>query len=72
MSGSGVFDDVYRSDWYYEPVTWAAGAARWAVDQGILRGSEDLFIRMMLNPRTNAARAEIAAMVERYCESSQE
>lgn len=48
---------------------WASEAVRWAVGQGILRGSEDAAGRMVLAPRDNATRAEITVMMQRLCEN---
>lgn len=48
---------------------WASDAVRWAVGQGILRGSEDAAGRMVLAPHDNATRAEIAVMIQRLCEN---
>ncbi len=45
--------------------TWAMDALRWAVEQKIVNGGSD----GALDPRGNATRAEVAAMLMRYCET---
>ena len=45
--------------------TYAAGAMQWAVANGIVNGSNG-----KLNPQNNATRAEVAAILMRFCEMS--
>ena len=45
--------------------TYAADAMQWAVSNGIVNGSNG-----KLNPRNNATRAEVAAILMRFCEMS--
>ena len=45
--------------------TYAASAMHWAVANGIVNGSNG-----MLNPQNNATRAEVAAILMRFCEMS--
>ena len=45
--------------------TYAADAMQWAVDNGIVNGLND-----KLNPQNNATRAEVAAILMRFCEMS--
>ena len=42
---------------------WAKDAMIWAVENGIINGSDG-----MLNPQTGATRAEMATMLMRFCE----
>lgn len=49
-------DDAQISD-------WAKEAMYWAVDQGLLRGDH----HQKLNPKQSATRAEVAAIIHRYC-----
>ena len=42
---------------------WAYPAMRWAVQNGIIRGSDD----GKLHPGGNALRCEVSAMIERFC-----
>lgn len=43
---------------------FARDGVRWAVARGIIRGTD----RNMLNPQGNATRAEVSAILRRYCE----
>ena len=43
---------------------WASSAMIWAVQNGIINGSDD-----KLNPFGNALRSEAAAMLTRYCKN---
>lgn len=45
---------------------WAVGAMEWAVSSGIIQGSGNV-----LNPGSTATRAEAAAILMRFCESTQ-
>ena len=45
--------------------TYAAGAMQWAVANGIVNGSNG-----KLNPQNNATRAQVAAILMRFCEMS--
>ena len=45
--------------------TYAADAMQWAVANGIVNGSNG-----KLNPQDNATRAEVAAILMRFCEMS--
>ena len=45
--------------------TYAASAMQWAVANGIVNGSNG-----KLNPQNNATRAEVAAILMRFCEMS--
>ena len=45
--------------------TYAADAMQWAVANGIVNGSNG-----KLNPQNNATRAEVAAILMRFCEMS--
>jgi len=45
---------------------WAADAMAWAVGAGILNGRDG----GMLAPKDTAARAEVAALIQRFCEKS--
>ena len=45
--------------------TYAASAMHWAVANGIVNGSNG-----KLNPQNNATRAEVAAILMRFCEMS--
>ena len=45
--------------------SYAAGAMQWAVANGIVNGSNG-----KLNPQDNATRAEVAAILMRFCEMS--
>ena len=47
-----------------EVAGWAAEAMSWAVDAGLIQGSNN-----KLNPRGNATRAEAAAILMRFCEN---
>ena len=51
-------DDAHISD-------WAKEAMYWAVDNGLLRGDQ----QQKLNPKNSATRAEVAAIIHRYCTS---
>lgn len=44
---------------------WARDALRWAIEKGILRGRGS----GILDPKGQATRAEVAAMLMRYCQS---
>lgn len=43
---------------------YAQTAVKWAVENGILRGDD----QGQLNPKNDATRAEVAALIQRYCE----
>lgn len=43
---------------------YAADAVRWAVSQGLLRGTGD----NVLSPKSGANRAQVAAIIKRFCE----
>ena len=45
--------------------SYAANAMQWAVENGIVNGSND-----KLNPQDNATRAQVAAILMRFCEMS--
>lgn len=45
--------------------SYAVNAMQWAVANGIVNGSND-----KLNPQNNATRAEVAAILMRFCERS--
>ena len=42
---------------------WALTQVKWAVGAGVISGNAD----KTLNPLGNATRAEVAAMIEKYC-----
>lgn len=48
-----------------ETSSWAVNAMRWAVEQGLLYGEGG----GVLNPRGGATRAELAAILTRFCET---
>ena len=54
---SGYTDAGHISD-------WAVDAMAWAIDAGIINGTTDT----TLSPQSNATRAQIAAIFQRYCE----
>ena len=57
-AGSSTFTDVPDSEWYSKAVAWAS-------ENGIVNGSNG-----KLNPQNNATRAEVAAILMRFCEMS--
>ena len=54
IDGSGSFGDVAADDWY-------GAAARWAIDNGIVKGMDGLFY-----PEMEISREQIATMLYRY------
>ena len=49
---------------------WAQDAVTWAVEKGIITGNENKQTGVKtINPRQNATRAQVAAMIERYCKN---
>ena len=53
------FEDVAADAYYFAPV-------QWAVANGIVNGSNG-----KLNPKNNATRAEVAAILMRFCEKTE-
>ena len=51
---------------------WAKEAFAWAVDSGIIKGAEvtgaDGVVSYDLNPQGTATRAQLATMLQRFCE----
>ena len=47
--------------------SWADGPMSWAVENGLINGSESGG-KTYLSPRSSATRAQVAAIIERYCE----
>ena len=58
VSGSSDFTDVAAGKWFAKAVAWAAA-------NGIVNGSNG-----KLNPQNNATRAQVAAILMRFCEMS--
>ena len=50
-----IFNDVYQSDWYYDPIMWAA-------ENGIVLGYDDGSFR----PNENITRAEMVIMLKNF------
>lgn len=48
---------------------WAETATRWAVGAGIISGTESENGSVLLDPQGNATRAQIAAMMQRFCKN---
>ena len=47
--------------------SWALAQVKWAVGAGVITGNENKDGTKTLNPKGNATRAEVAAMLEKYC-----
>lgn len=61
--GKLPFYDVNEDDWYYEYVkeVYAEDAMKWAVAEKLIEGSAG-----KLNPRDEAKRSEVAAVISRF------
>ena len=47
---------------------WATEAVSWMVMNGIINGTTDVEGKTILDPQGDATRAQLAAMVHRFCE----
>jgi hypothetical protein len=47
---------------------WAKDAVSWAVESGIIAGTSYGYGSPVLDPQGSATRAQIAVMIERFCE----